>query len=156
MDFTQARSALIKLLCVSVDSLNVKELSKLVKKRFLLWHPDKNAGNDVFCENFRTLHAAWTRFKLGRNWAPPESEEDESDGPGLGAEDLFCHEQWDPDWETDDDEDTEYNSTPFDDDFFNASPTKNFAVPEPLRLFFRSKSNRRAGTYHFNSVLFLN
>lgn len=39
----------------------------------------------------------------------------------------------------------EYNDTPFDDDFFIPSPKKKFAIPDDMRAYFRSITNRRAG-----------
>lgn len=146
MDYQEAKSVLINLLCVSVDGLTINELSKLVRKRFLQWHPDKNKGSDKYSENFRELFEAWNRFKKGEKFqeAPPTPEPSTS----FTAEDIYCDEKWDPSWDSSD-VDSDYNSTPFDDDFFHASPKKKFAIPEDLRLFFRSKSNRRAGKYLF-------
>lgn len=39
----------------------------------------------------------------------------------------------------------EYNDTPFEDDFFIPSPKKKFAIPDDMRGYFRSLTNRRAG-----------
>lgn len=146
MDYQEAKSSLINLLCVSVDGLTLKELSKLVRKRFLQWHPDKNKGSNKYSENFRELFEAWKRYQKGENYREPTPEPEPE--PSFTAEDIYCDEKWDPSWDTSD-TDSDYNSTPFDDEFFNASPKKKFAVPEELRLFFRSKSNRRAGK-HFS------
>lgn len=145
MDFCTARDNLIKLLCVSVETLTDDELRKLVKKRYKQWHPDKNKNDpERYQENFVLLN---TSYKVFKNGGTSDDSQDFSEPgcSGFTPDDLFCDETWDPDWETGNDTDSDYNSTPFDDEFFNASPKKNFAVPETLRLFFRSKTNRRAG-----------
>ncbi|GBO18710.1 Large T antigen, partial [Araneus ventricosus] len=41
----------------------------------------------------------------------------------------------------------EYNETPFDEEFFVPSTPKKFAVPDGMRAYFRSASNRRAGKF---------
>lgn len=133
MDYQTARDNLINLLCCSVEALSITDLRKLVKKRYLQWHPDKNKDNpERFVDNFRLLKESFDVYVKG----PP------TDSGCFFSEDLHCDEEWDPSWDSDE---SDYNSTPFDDDFFHASPKKNFAVPEELRLFFRSKTNRRAG-----------
>lgn len=102
------------------------------------WHPDKNLENpDRFKEEFLELTDAWNVYKSKKN--------SNNDGP-----DLHCYEDMDFDWDRDDGAseaecDSDYNDSPFDDDFFHPSPKKGFAVPEDLRQFFRSQSNRRAG-----------
>lgn len=137
MDYYLAKENLIKLLCCSIETLNDDELRKLVKKRYKLWHPDKNKENpEKYKENFITLNES---YRVYRQYHEESSSTKDS---GNYSENLFCDEDMDTNWESDD---SDYNSTPFDDDFFNASPKKNFAVPEPLRLFFRAKTNRRAG-----------
>lgn len=137
MDYSTAKFNLIKLLCVNVEQLPLEEIKKLVKKRYKQWHPDKNVQNpEKYREHFMTLNESWNLFKQG----PPQDS-----GHFSGSvDDLFCDEEWRPDYDSSS-SDSDYNSTPFDDDFFNASPKKNFSVPECLRLFFRSKTNRRAG-----------
>lgn len=134
MDYYKATESLIKLLCVSIESLSIDQVKKLVTKRYKQWHPDKNPNDpEKYREQFMLLKQCFDVWKKG----PPDSG-------AFSADDLFCDEEWDETWETDSN-DSEYNSTPFDDEFFNASPKKNFAVPDELRLFFRSKTNRRAG-----------
>lgn len=135
MDFFLAKQNLIKLLCCNIESLTEEELRKLVKKRYRLWHPDKNTQNpDKYKEQFITLNESYKIYSRGQ------------EDSGHFSGDFKCSEEWDPTWEPESD-DSDYNSTPFDDEFFNASPKKNFAVPESLRLFFRSKTNRRAGKF---------
>lgn len=105
----------------------------------LAWHPDKNLDNpDKFKEQFLELTEAWEVFKKG----PPTG--------GIYCDESFDNFDFEFDWDKDDgqseaEEDTEYNESPYDDDFFHPSPKKGFAVPEDLRQFFRSSSNRRAG-----------
>lgn len=145
MDFKTAQENLIKLLCCSIESLPKEKLKLLVFKRYKKWHPDKNKDNpDKYRELFVLLNTSYNRYLKGET--PEDSgqfSEEPEYSPGFTADDLFCDEEWSPDFESDSDSD--YNSTPFDDEFFNASPKKKFAVPEELRLFFRSKTNRRAG-----------
>lgn len=139
MDYNTARDNLIKLLCVNVEQLADEQLRKLVKKRYKAWHPDKNVDNpERYIENFKLLNESYNVFK--------QSASDSGNFSGNSSQepDLHCDESYDPSWDNESD-DSDYNSTPFNDDFFNASPKKNFAIPEPLRLFFRSKTNRRAG-----------
>lgn len=140
MDYQEAVANLVRLLCCNVTELPFQKVSELVRKRYLLWHPDKNSGNTTFCDNLMCLNQSWNRYKKGENYEPEAPE-----APDLSTEDIFCHEHWDPSWESESDNESDYNSTPFDDDFFNASPKKHFAIPDELRIFFRSKSNRRAG-----------
>lgn len=136
MDYSTARDTLIRLLCCSVETLNPDTLKRLVKKRYKLWHPDKNHEDpERYRQQFMDLNEAYKVFQKG-----PEDS-----GTFSCAEDIFCHEEWDETWEAGSTGSSDYNSTPFDDEFFNASPKKNYAVPEELRLFFRSKTNRRAG-----------
>lgn len=144
MEFHEAKQNLIELLCVGIEELSHDELRKLVKKRYKLWHPDKNKDDpERYTGNFIKLNESYKVYMKG-----PDCMEDSGNAseptPGPSAEDIFCDEQWDPNWDPDSEE-SDYNSTPFDDEFFNASPKKNFAVPESLRLFFRAKTNRRAG-----------
>lgn len=139
MDYFTASQNLIKLLCVSIESLSFDKIKELVRKRYRQWHPDKNVENpEKYRQQFMLLKESFDIYKKG----PPK------DSGTFSADDLFCDEEWDESWDfftNAEDSDDNYNSTPFDDEFFNASPKKNFAVPEELRLFFRSKSNRRAG-----------
>lgn len=138
MDYSQACENLIKLLCCNIETLSFEKIKELVRKRYRQWHPDKNHDNpEKYRENFMLLKESFDVYKKG----PPQ------DSGVFTADDLFCDENWDPSWDQfgSENSDEEYNSTPFDDDFFNASPKKNFAVPDDLRLFFRSKTNRRAG-----------
>lgn len=133
MDYDQACCSLARLLCINVTTGNVDLIKKLVKKRMLKWHPDKNTENpNKYKEEFLELTEAWKAFQKGK-------------GP-----DIHCYEEFDFDWDKDDgaseaEEDSDYNDSPFDDDFFHPSPKKGFAIPEDLRQFFRSSSNRRAG-----------
>ncbi|AXL65948.1 hypothetical protein [Circular genetic element sp.] len=137
MDRAEALAALCRLLCCNVDHLyktDLPLLKRLVKKRYLNWHPDKNLDNpDRHKEDFLKLQDAWRIF----NGDEGSSQSQER------SEDFWCGEEM---WESDD-EDSDYNSTPFDDEFFIPSPTKDFAVPDDLRPYFRSKSNRRAGKF---------
>ena len=143
MDYFTARNNLIKLLCVSLENISEDSLRKLVKKRYKLWHPDKNTDNpDRYRSQFMELNESYQRYMKGDHDSGTFSG---TSGTFNSAEDLFCHEEWDPSWGQSSGEESDYNSTPFDDEFFNASPKKNFAVPDDLRLFFRSKTNRRAG-----------
>lgn len=138
MEYYTAKSNLIKLLCCNIETLSDEDLRKLVKKRYKAWHPDKNSANpDRFKEEFITLNESYKIYRAG----PRDSGHFSGDG-----DDLRCDEEYDSSWEKSSD-DSDYNSTPFDDDFFTASPKKNFAVPDPLRMFFRSKTNRRAGKF---------
>lgn len=134
MDRADALAALCRLLCCNVDHMLATapdQLRKLVKKRFLQWHPDKNLDNpNRYKENFILLKESWAIVD-GQQGSSQERSEDEPD--------LFCYESMD------ESEDSDYNSTPFDDEFFHPSPKKEFAVPDDLRSFFRSKNNRRAG-----------
>lgn len=142
MDKQEAKENLVKLLCVNIETISNEDLRKLVKKRYKLWHPDKNPDNpNKYRDQFSLLNESFKVY-TGPDGAPAPSDSGYS--AGFSAEDIFCDEKWDPDWDLNSDE-SDYNSTPFDDEFFNASPKKNFAIPEGLRFFFRSKSNRRAG-----------
>lgn len=138
MDISTARKNLRKLLCVNLDNYSLDGLRKLVKKRYLQWHPDKNTSNpERYRDNFILLNESWNVYKGGEGESQDSgnfSGSFETDGPNL-----FCDESMS------ESEESDYNSTPFDDDFFDTSPKKDFSVPEFCRLFFRSKSNRRAG-----------
>lgn len=138
MDYFAASQNLIKLLCVSIETLSLDSIKDLVRKRYRQWHPDKNHENpERYREQFMLLKESFDVYKKG----PPQ------DSGNFSADDLYCDEDWDPSWDNfnSSDSDEDYNSTPFDDEFFTCSPKKNFAVPEELRLYFRSKTNRRAG-----------
>ena len=148
MDYDQASCSLSRLLAVNVSSMCIKKVRKLVQKRRIQWHPDKNPGNpDAYKEEFLELQEAWKVYLKG-----PDGDESQSTAGtsyGTSEPDLHCYEDMDFDWDKDDGdseaEESDYNSTPFDDEFFHPSPKKGFAVPECLGQFFRSKSNRRAG-----------
>lgn len=123
ISINEAKINLCQLLCCNIEELTIDNLRKLIKKRYRLWHPDKNVDNpDRYRENFIMLNKSWESYKR------------------VFEYNLNCDEQL-----SSSDDDDSYNSTPFDDDFFHASPKKEFAVPEYFRMFFRSASNRRAG-----------
>ena len=142
MDKIRSSAILCKLLCCNVDHMKTDDLRKLVKRRFRQWHPDKNHDNPhQFVNEFRELKKAWDVFNGQDSYE--EEEEVDSGRPstsGMTADDLYCDEEM----EFSSDSDSEYNNTPFDDEFFIPSPKKEFAIPEGVKEFFRSKSNRRA------------
>lgn len=147
MDKIRASAILCKLLCCSIDQLTPIALRKLVKKRFVAWHPDKNKeAPERFREEFQDLFKAWKVYN-GEDTYPVSEEEYEPQPSTSQADatwtpdDLFCDETMSDCMS----EDEDYYSGPFDDEFFTPSPTKKFAVPEDVREFFRSKTNRRAG-----------
>lgn len=170
MEFIQAKAALCRLLCVNIDLYPLEELKQLVNKRKLAWHPDKNREKDnpnKFSEQFMELMDAWKIFK---------GEECSSGSFGSDEPDLHCYESsFSSESEPEDDlkwrkweranrcneekkkkekekrqerESTpEYNDSPFDEEFFIPSPKKKFAIPDDMRTYFRSASNRRAGKF---------
>lgn len=131
MDISTAINNLCELLCVNIVTLPFKQIAILVRKRHLTWHPDKCQHLDnpnIFKDKWMLLKESWDFYK---NW--------ESSQPGPSQENLFCDE------ELFSDEDADYNGTPYSDEFFNPSPTKDFCIPDTHQIYFRSKSNRRAG-----------
>lgn len=149
MDYDQASCSLSRLLGVNVSSLCFTKVRKLVQKRRIQWHPDKNPANpEAYKEEFLELQEAWKVFCKG-DGENNSSQSTTGSRAGTSEEpDLHCYEDMDFDWDKDagaSEAESDYNDTPFDDDFFNPSPKKGFAVPECLGQFFRSKSNRRAG-----------
>lgn len=133
MDYLTARANLTKLLCLNLDNYNFTELKAKVHKRFLKWHPDKNVNDpEKYRSQFECLKEAWDVFKK-------QGKDSGSFSSSFTPDDLFCDESMPSS------SDDEYNNTPFDDEFFDASPKKNFSIPEYFRQFFRSKTNRRAG-----------
>lgn len=143
MDFFEARDNLINLLCINVDNYGLPAIKRYVHKRYLLWHPDKNPTNpDEYRLNFEKLKDSfdiYCKYKNSNN----DSGIFEEPTCSFSPDDLFCDEEIP---ESSSEEETgSYNESPFDDEFFNASPTKDFAIPEYLKEFFRAKSNRRAG-----------
>lgn len=128
MYVVDAIANLNKLLCCNVEVETENKLKHLVRKRYLLWHPDKNKLNpDKYKELFLELQESWKCYQkfLKR--------------PQMDTSDLFCDE------EMFSSEDEDYNNSPFDDTFFHCSPEKNITIPDEHKPFFRSKSNRRAG-----------
>lgn len=102
-----------------------------------MWHPDINKENpDAFKEEFLELTEAWNVFKKG----PGHSEPSQTESSGFQDDEFVWSDPPSEDEE-------EYNSTPFSEEFFIPSPKKNFAVPNELRAFIISGSNRRAGKF---------
>ncbi|GBN84294.1 hypothetical protein AVEN_16614-1 [Araneus ventricosus] len=95
-----------------------------------MWHPDKNP--DAFKEEFIELQQAWMVFNKDQSGAR------QSQSSGFEYDSFVWN---DPPSE----EEEEYNPTLFSEEFFISSPEKTFAVPDELRCFFRSGSNRRDG-----------
>lgn len=136
--FLNATVTLNKLLCCNVQSMSIDEVKKLVKKRHLEWHPDKNKENpELYREQWMDLYKSWKIY-----------EENISDAgssySSFTAEDLKCDEDF-SEFDFSDDDGSQYNDTPFSEEFFSPSPEKSFKIPETHRIYFRSKSNRRAG-----------
>ncbi|GBN43422.1 hypothetical protein AVEN_119213-1 [Araneus ventricosus] len=104
MDYTGAVAALSKLLGCNVENMLLLKSRKLVKKRFLSWHPDKNPDKpEKFKEGFLELQEAW---KVCNN-----KDDDQSQTSSGFHEDNDNEYVWsDPS----DDED-ESNSIPFSD-----------------------------------------
>lgn len=132
MDITTARANLVRLLCINLENYDLDQLRKLVKKRYLAWHPDKNTANpDKYRGLFEDLKNSWEVYYRFFGLGIPADRDS----------DLFCYES-----ESSENE-SEYESTPFDEDFFNTSPKKEFTTPENYKIFFRANSNRRAGKF---------
>lgn len=146
MDTQTALRNLTRLLCVNLENYSDEGIRKLVKKRFLNWHPDKNNGSTEHVEDLQLLRESYQVY----NGAPSSSQNSEDstgtrDGffgsKSFTADDLFCDEEWDESFDTN----SEYNESAYDDQFFHRSPRKNFNLPDYLNDFLRSESNRRAG-----------
>lgn len=175
MELLTAKAALVRLLGCNVDFMPFEDLKILVRKRTLAWHPDKNrdkSNPNEFSELFIELIDAWKIFCKYNAPGPSSTQGSFSDDEDFNFSsftrsnpDLFCYESMS---ESDDEgpppsqfkkrkrettpprhserESTpEYNSGPFDDDFFIPSPKKKFAIPDDMRSYFRSATNRRAG-----------
>lgn len=162
MDLITAKAALCRLLGVNVDVMPFKDVKILVRKRQLLWHPDKNRdleNPNLYCEQLLELNEAWSVLLESKSDAGSStqgsfsghSEEPFNFGSFFRSKpDLYCDESM----SESDSEDfqsgqrtPEYNDSPFDDEFFIPSPKKKFTVPDDMRIFFRSLTNRRAGKF---------
>ncbi|XP_054722321.1 uncharacterized protein LOC129232110 [Uloborus diversus] len=134
MKFLHAKMMLRGLLCINVDLYDLKSLKKLVHKRYVQWHPDKNVENpEKYRENFMALNESWKAYCAEKRKDVPSTSQADS-------------EPSDFEWESEDEEGESYNNTPFDDEFFSSSPPKTtLEFPEFIKAFFRSSSNRRAG-----------
>lgn len=142
----KAIANLNKLLCANIEHLSDQEISTLVKKRYLQWHPDKNPDNpNLYREQFQTLFQSYEFYKEHKNGANSQTDSGQfsadSDFDFEKFKNMYCDE------EMFSSEDEDYNNTGFDDQFFTPSPTKDFKVPDSHRGYFRSRSNRRAGKY---------
>lgn len=125
------------LLNCNIESLEFNELKKLVRKRHLQWHPDKNPDDpDLFKDKWITLFKCWKYYEKHLSGNRESTSSDETD-----FENLFS------DSEVYSDEEMDYNGTPFSDEFFQPSPTKDFKIPPCHNAFIRSRSNRRAGKF---------
>lgn len=161
MNEIQAKATLCRLLSCNIDLFNLVDLKVLVRKRKLAWHPDKNLDKDnpnQFTEQFIELTDAWKVYLKSIQATSSSQGSFSSDEFNFRSytrqrSDLFCDESMS---ESEDEMDSgrgtrertpEYNDSPFDDDFFIPSPKKKFAVPEDMRAYFRSASNRRAGKF---------
>lgn len=123
------------LLITNVENLTFNEVKKLIRKRHLQWHPDKNLENpNLYREQWITLFKCWKFYE--KNYKPSSSSQPST---SSDSENLFS------DSEVYSDEEFDYNQTPFSDDFFHPSPKKDFEIPESHKQFYRSTSNRRAG-----------
>lgn len=175
MDLTTAKAALCRLLGVNVDVMPLCDVKILVRKRKLLWHPDKNRDKEdpnLYCEQLLELTDAWN--VICESYSETSSTKSSfSGGPSWeyfkSKPDIFCDESMpssDDDFEPGQREfqretTPEYNDSPFDEDFFIPSPKKKFAIPDDMREYFRSLSNRRAGKFfiifttaqHFEKLL---
>lgn len=147
MTIYKAIANLNKLLCANVEHLSDQELSRLVKKRYLQWHPDKNPENpNLYREQFQVLFESYEYYKAHKGGQCSGASETDSghfsgDFDFSDFKNMYCDEEM---FSSDDEE---YNNTGFDDQFFTPSPTKDFKVPDTHRQWFRSKSNRRAGKF---------
>lgn len=148
MDLFTARRNLTRLLCVNIENYSDEGLRKLVKKRILNWHPDKNNGSSEHVEDLQLLRESYETYKGGECCSQKSDDSTGTRESFFGttkssgvftADDLFCDEEWDDSFEND------YNESPYDDHFFHSSPRKNFECPDYLNDFYRSESNRRAG-----------
>lgn len=157
MDTSTARRNLTHLLCVNLENYSEEGIRKLVKKRILNWHPDKNNGSIEHVEDLQLLRESYEVYK-----GVPSSSQNSEDSTGtresffgtkssgvFTADDLFCDEEWDDSFENT----PEYNESAYDDQFFHSSPRKNFDLPDYLSDYLRSESNRRAGKLFILSCL---
>jgi len=143
MKLSEAKAKLCKLLCCNIDNLSYEEVKKLKKKRTVQWHPDKNHDEpDRYKEHFLALMEAWDVYNERYKPLPPRKPK-----PSTSRKqdfDFKCYESM-PSSSSSEDESQDYNDTCFDDEFFQPSPEKSFAIPPEFRDYFRSNSNRRAG-----------
>ncbi|GFQ68724.1 hypothetical protein TNCT_91641 [Trichonephila clavata] len=107
-------------------------IRKLVKKRYLQWHPDKNNGCKDYVENLQLLKESYDVF-TGKEECSQHSDTSSTSAPfdsGCFLYDFFGDDEWD---------DSAYNQSPFDDEFFNSSIKKRFAAPTFLMSFSEAK-----------------
>lgn len=162
MDLITAKAALCRLLGVNVDVMPFRDVKILVRKRQLLWHPDKNRyleNPNLYCEHLLELNESFAILLESQSDAGSSTQSNFSGNSSKPFDfgnffrsklDLHCEESMSDN--SDDDfqpgqRTPEYNDCPFDDEFFIPSPPKKFAVPDDMRIFFRSLTNRRAGKF---------
>ena len=124
-----------------MDNLSYESVKKLVKRRQLQWHPDKNPDDPQrYNEQFLQLMDAWKVFSERKKPFKPKPSTSRKQ-----SFDFHCYESMDDSSSSASEPETPYNDTYFDDEFFMPSPKKSFAIPPDFRPYFRSNSNRRAG-----------
>lgn len=126
------------LLNCNIEQLEFNELKKLIRKRHLQWHPDKNPDNpNLYRDKWISLFKSWKYYLkhvVNVSESQPSTSSEEPDNDNLFSDsEVFS------------DEDMDYNQTPYSDDFFYTSPTKDFKQPESHKNYYRSATNRRAG-----------
>lgn len=123
---------LCDLLKVNIRELDTEKVKKLVRKRYLQWHPDKGVSSNE--ELFKLLNVSYNRYLKG------------DEEILLTCDEVFESFGFNDDSDSDY---SEYNDTPFSDSSFKVSPKKGIEVPEFIKKFMRSNNNRRAGKFFF-------
>ncbi|GBM20314.1 hypothetical protein AVEN_195871-1 [Araneus ventricosus] len=165
MDLFRAKSALCRLLSCNIDQFQFGDLKALVTRRILLWHPNKNRDKqnpyqfaeqlielkenepDLFCNESSSDDSPPKRP------TPKSDPEPDSDDRSWGKWDRRRRAKRDDKYfavkkaREERKATQEYNETPFDEEFFVPSTPKKFSVPDGMRAYFRSASNRRAGKF---------
>ncbi|GFQ96001.1 hypothetical protein TNCT_64571 [Trichonephila clavata] len=97
MDTITAKRNLMKLLCVNLDNYSESGIRKLVKKRYLQWHPIKNNGCKDYVENLQLLKESYDVF-TGKEECSQHSDTSSTSAPfdsGCFSDDFFDDDEWD-------------------------------------------------------------